>query len=123
MSVRLGKGTISLQFTCLGPDVLKVLSECGVKSQIRYKCLLAKKGESEGREFDLKAESDGSFTFTPSRIEAGAAYEIRVKPVINGSEGEWSDKTELTEEGDGTGACEPIASRQNKEEREVIEGC
>ena len=62
-----GNGTISLQFTCLGPEELKALSECGVESKIQYMCLLTKRGENEGIEYDLKA---------------GSTYEFRVRPVL-----------------------------------------
>ena len=87
-----GKGTISLQFTCLDPDVLKALSECGIENPIRYKCLLAKKGEKGGREYVL---------------EAGSTYEFRVKPVLVGKDSEWNDETEASEEGAEVSGVEP----------------
>ena len=69
------KGALSLQFTCLGPDEMKILSENGAENQVMYKCLLTKKGENEGREFFL---------------DPGATYEFRVKAVIPGAkESEW----------------------------------
>ena len=75
------KGAISLQFTCLGPDELKILSENGDENQIKYNCLLTKKGENEGREFFL---------------DPGATYEFRVKAVIPGTkESEWGEETRV----------------------------
>ena len=74
------KETVSLQFTCLGPDEMKILSENGAESQIKYKCLFTKRGENKGREFAL---------------DPGATYEFRVKAVIPGAkEGEWERKRE-----------------------------
>ena len=63
------KGTVSLQFTCLGPDEMKILSENGDENKIKYKCLFTKRGENKGREFVL---------------DPGATYEFRVKAVIPG---------------------------------------
>ena len=113
------KKKVSLRFACLCPEELEVLSELGIEKALKYKCLFAKKGESKGREYVLKAERDGSFTFTPSSIKAGTAYGARVKVVLEDRESGWSDEAELTEEeGAETGACEPGAEKLNgKRER------
>ena len=55
-ALRTGEGMVSLRFTCLGPDVLRVLSECEKDLSIQSKCLLTKRGENEGREYDLEEE-------------------------------------------------------------------
>ena len=107
-ATRIGKGAVSLQFTCLGPDEMKVLSACGVGDQIKYKCLLAKKGKSRGREYVLKEENGGSFTFKTKNLETGAAYRVRVKAVVGGRESEWSDKTEISEKGVKIDECEQV---------------
>ena len=85
-AARIGKEAVSLQFTCLVPDAQKVLSKCGIEDKIQYRCLLAKKGKSRGREYDLEEEGDGSFTFAPNGLEAGAEYRVRVKAVLGGRE-------------------------------------
>ena len=75
------KGTVSLQFTCLGPDEMKILSENGDENKIKYKCLFTKRGENKGREFVL---------------DPGATYEFRVKAVFPGAkEGEWGEETNV----------------------------
>ena len=61
--------------------------------------MFTKKGESEGGEYALRKERDGSFTFTPSSLESGAAYKVRVKATVRGSESRWSDEVELTDKG------------------------
>ena len=48
---------------------MKILSENGAESQIKYKCLFTKRGENRGRKFVL---------------DPGATYEFRVKAVIPG---------------------------------------
>ena len=48
-ATKVGKWKISLKFTCLSPDIMKALSELRIENQIKYKCLLAKKGERYGR--------------------------------------------------------------------------
>ena len=73
-AVRIGKGAVSLQFTCLVPDAQKALSKCGIEDKIQYMCLLAKKGENEGKEYVLKEENDGSFTFKTKNLGTRATY-------------------------------------------------
>ena len=117
---KISEDAISLQFICLSPEELNALSECE-DCQIKYRCLLTKKGESKGREYDLKEKSDENFTFTPNNLEAGTAYEVRVKVVLGGCESEWSDEKELTEEGAGVDTPRPSTSGQDSKEYEKIE--
>ena len=115
-----GNDMVSLRFTVLGPDMLRALSECGTESTILYKCLLTKRGESEGREYSLKAEGDGSFTFTPGSLSAGATYGIRVRAVLCGRESMWSDEVELLQKGgDGTGTSSSKPSSSGRDTKKL----
>ena len=113
-------GTVSLRFTCLDPDVLKAHHERGNGNKVRYMCLFTKKGESEGGECALRKERDSSFTFTPRKLESGAAYKVRVKATVRGSESRWSDEVELTDK--GTEMCPEKLNGKRRSARR-LRGC
>ena len=118
------KGELSLQFTRLGPDEMKNLSENGDETPIKYKCLLTKKGENKDKEYPLREYYGDSFAFTPDSLEAGATYEVRVKAVLDDKESDWSDETVITDDIE-LGVPEPSVSvwdpEKLEEERENIQ--
>ena len=77
--------------------------------------------------YDLYEERDGSFIFTPSSLESGAADKVIVMAALERQESRWSDEVELLQKGDGadTSSSRPSASEYDiekmKEEREDIE--
>lgn len=87
-------GSVSVQFTHINSDEVRVLSEYGIKSPVEYKCLLFKKehndGEQNGEEWPLY-KTDDCFVFTPKALDLGITYGIRVKMMLCGKESEWSD--------------------------------
>ena len=64
----------------------------------------------------------GASHFQSRNLAAGEAYGVKVKAVVGGREGEWSDEVEVTEKrGAKIGTCKPSVSGESKEEREKAE--
>ena len=97
--IRKNDGRVSVKFTHLTAEEMKVLSDFGIEDKIKYKCLLSKKGESEEqyKEYLLKRE-DNEFILTTDILEYGATYDIRVKVEPECEGYELSDKIEFTPE-------------------------
>ena len=117
------KGPITFQFTCLGPDEMRVLSENGAENHIKYKCLLTKRGENESTEYDLEKIGDDCFNVLLMSLDKKSTYGVRVKIILWDKECEWSDEA-IIPDGTETEAQKPSASGLNpeklEEERENI---
>ena len=93
-------GKVFIHFT-RNDEQERVFSVNGFGDVSAYKALLQKKGEECGKEHSLRREEKGekdSFSFVPDFLESEVIYTVKVKAVVQGKEGEWSEEVEFTPE-------------------------
>ena len=83
-------GRIFLSFT-RNTEQEKILTENVLREAITYKALLRKRGDKGRKEFNLKREANGSFSFVPGFLEIDKTYIVKVKMGLK-EKHEWSDE-------------------------------
>ena len=88
-------GKVHVKFT-RNVEQERVLAENSFEDTVNYTAEIRKKDEVGEKEYNIRKEENGSFSFVPETLEENAGYTVKVRTVFQGKQSEWSEGAEFT---------------------------